>query len=203
MRIYAYICLYLIFAVPSLSYADQPQPLEALRLGVDKGIQILEDPRYADASLKKVQLQKLWEVMRQTFDFREFSRRVLASHWKNFTPRQRSQFSQTFAEFLGKLYLNQLQTRYNGEKIFYIAQKIVSESRALVEIEVLWKNVEVPVELRMIKTGGTWKVYDLTVLGINAVANYRAQFQSILQNSSPDRVIDMVRQKIHALENET
>jgi len=128
---------------------------------------------------------------------------VLAGHWKKFTPRQRNEFSQAFAEFLGKFYLGRLQTRYNGEKVFYIDQKIVSESRALVEIEVLWKNVEVPVELRMIKTGGTWKVYDLSAMGINAVANYRAQFQSLLQNSSPDQVIDIVREKISALEKGT
>jgi len=198
MRIVAYIFLYLVIAAPALSLAEQP--LEDLRRAVDKGIQILEDPRYEDASLKKVQRQKLWEVMLQTFDFREFSRRVLAGHWKKFTPRQRNEFSQVFAEFLGKFYLGRLQTRYSGEKVFYIDQKIVSESRALVEVEVLWKNVEVPVELRMIKTGGTWKVYDLSALGINAVANYRAQFQSLLQNSSPDQVIDIVREKISALE---
>jgi len=173
-----------------------------LRRGVDQGIQILEDPRYADASLKTDQQQKLWEVMLQTFDFREFSRRVLSSHYNKFTPQQRNEFSQTFAEFLGKFYLSRLQTRYNGEKIFYIDQKIVSESRALIMIEVLWKNVEVPVELRMIKKGGTWKVYDLTALGINAVANYRAQFHGILQNNTPDQVIETIKERIHRLESD-
>jgi len=201
MRIFVYIFLYLLVAVPSLSYADQP--LEDLRRKVDQGIQILEDPRYEDASLKKVQQQKLWEVMLQTFDFREFSRRVLAAHWKKFTLQQRNEFSRAFAEFLGKFYLSRLQTRYNGEKIFYISQKIVSKSRALVEIEVLWKNVEVPVELRMIKKGGTWKVYDLSALGISAVANYRAQFHGILPKNTPDQVIDIVKEKIRMLEKDT
>jgi phospholipid transport system substrate-binding protein len=201
MRIFVYVCLLIIIAAPSLSYAGQP--LEDLRRGVDQSIQILEDPRYEDASLKKVQQQKLWEVMLQTFDFREFSRRVLASHWKKFTPQQRNEFSQAFAEFLGKFYLARLQTRYNGEKIYYISQKIVSKSRALVEIEVLWKNLEVPVELRMIKKGGTWKVYDLLALGISAVANYRAQFHGILPNNTPDQVIDIVKEKIRMLGKDT
>ena len=133
MRIFAYIFLYLLIAVPSSSYAEQP--LEDLRRGIDKGIQILEDPRYEDVSLKKVQQQKLWEATLQIFDFREFSRRVLASHWKKFTPEQRNDFSRTFAEFLGKFYLRRLQARYNGEKVFYVDQKLISKSRALVEIE--------------------------------------------------------------------
>jgi ABC-type transporter MlaC component len=200
MQKFVYIILYLLIAAPALSSAGGP--LEDLQRGVDKGIQILEDPRYEDESLKTDQQQKLWEVMLQTFDFREFSRRVLSLHYNKFTPQQRNEFSQTFAEFLGKFYLSRLQTRYNGEKIFYIDQKIVSESRARIMIEVLWKNVEVPVELRMIKKGGTWKVYDLTALGINAVANYRAQFHGILQNNTPDQVIETIKERIRQLESD-
>ena len=200
MRIFAYIFLNILVAMPSLSYADQP--LEDLRRGVDQGIQILEDPRYEDASSKKIQQQKLWEVTQQIFDFREFSRRVLASHWKKFTPEQRNEFSQTFAEFLGKFYLGRVQNRYNGEKIFYVNQKLISKSRALVEIKVLWKNVEVPVELRMKKGHGTWKVYDLSALGVSAVANYRAQFHRILKNQTPSEVIETLIERIRHLERD-
>jgi len=198
MRIFAYSCLFFIVAAPLVSYADQP--LEDLRRGVDQGIQILEDSRYEDVSLKKIQQQKLWEVTLQIFDFREFSRRVLASHWKTFTPQQQNEFSQAFAEFLGKFYLTRLQTQYNGEKIFYVDQKLISQSRAVVQIKVLWKNVEVPVELRMKKKHGTWKVYDLSALGVSAVSNYRAQFYGILQNKTPDQVIETIKEKIRDLE---
>jgi phospholipid transport system substrate-binding protein len=200
MRILAYIFVYLVIAAPALSYADQP--LEDLRRGVDKGIQILEDPRYEDASMKKVQQQKLWEVTLQIFDFREFSRRVLASHWKKFTPEQRNEFSHTFAEFLGKFYLGRVQNRYNGEKIFYVDQKLISKSRALVDIKVLWKNVEVPVELRMKKKHGSWKVYDLSALGVSAVSNYRAQFNWMLQSETPDQVIETIKERIRHLESD-
>jgi len=200
MRIFAYIFFYLLVTAPSLSYAGEP--LEDLRRGVEKGIRILEDPRYEDASLKKVQQQELWEVTLQIFDFREFSRRVLAAHWRKFTPDQRDEFSQTFAEFLGKFYLGRARDRYNGEKVFYVNQRIISKSRALVDIKVLWKNVEVPIELRMIKKQGTWKVYDLSALGINAVSNYRAQFSWILRNKTPEQVIAAIREKIRHLESD-
>jgi phospholipid transport system substrate-binding protein len=200
MRIFAYIFLNLVIAAPALSLAADP--LEDLRRGVDKGIQILEDSRYEDASLKKVQQQKLWEVTLQIFDFREFSRRVLASNWKKFTPEQRREFSRTFAEFLGKFYLGRVQNRYNGEKIFYVNQKLISKSRARVGIKVLWKNVEVPVELRMKKKHGTWKVYDLSALGVSAVSNYRAQFKWMLQSETPDQVIETIKERIRHLESD-
>jgi phospholipid transport system substrate-binding protein len=201
MRLFAYICITIFIAAPALSSAGQP--LEDLRQGVEKGIRLLEDPRYEDRDLKKEQQRKLWEVMQQVFDFREFSRRVLASHWKKFTPRQRNQFSKSFAEFLGKFYLGRLQTRYNGERVDYVGQKLISNTKALVEIGVLWKNVKVPVKLRMKKKLGTWKVYDISVLGINAVSNYRAQFQSLLQKNTPNEVIASLKEKILVLEEDS
>ena len=194
MQIFTYIFLYILVTLPVLAHAQQP--LEDLRQEVEKGIQVLEDARFKDASMKKIQQQKLWEVMQQIFDFQEFSRRVLASHWKRFTPEQRDEFSQRFAEFLGKFYLSRVQRRYNGEKVFYVSQKLISESRALAEIKVLWKDVEIPVELRMKKSNGTWKVYDLTALGINAVANYRAQFHGILKKQNPEEVIATLKEKV-------
>ena len=60
MRIFAYICITMLIAAPALASAGEP--LEDLRRGIDKGIRILEDPRYEDAALKEEQQEKLWEV---------------------------------------------------------------------------------------------------------------------------------------------
>lgn len=176
------------------------QPLEALQRGIEKGIRVLEDPRYQDTSRRDEQMQKLWEVTLEIFDFREFSRRVLGSHWRKFTSGQRKEFVRLIGEFLGKSNLQKLQSRYNGEKISYINQKKTSNTRALVDIKVLWKNLEVPVTLRMRKNHGKWKVYDLSALGISAVANYRAQFHQILQKKTPEEVIDLFKTKIGEIE---
>ena len=199
MRIFFYIIILIIFGAPALALGEQP--LEALQRGIDKGITVLQDPQYQDDSQKTEQAQKLWEVTQEIFDFKEFSRRVLASHWKKFTPRQRDEFVELMGELLGKLNLRKLQSRYNGEKIFYIDQKMIRESRALVEIKVLWKNLEVPVKLRMKSKHGKWKVYDLSALGISAVANYRAQLHQILQKKSPAEVIEIFKEKIRRIES--
>ena len=198
MKIFLYIFIITLITAPALALGEQP--LEALQRGIDKGISVLEDPQYQDDSQKKEQAQKLWEVTQEIFDFKEFSRRVLASHWKKFTPRQRDEFGELMGALLGKPNLRKLQSRYNGEKVFYIDQKIISKSRALVEIKVLWKNLEVPVNLRMKKKHGKWKVYDLSALGISPVSSYRAQLQQILQKKSPEGVIEIFKEKIREKE---
>ncbi len=198
MRNTLFFLLLILVGAPSLSLG-QP-PLEALQQGIDQGISVLEDPQYQDGSQKKEQAQKLWEITQEIFDFKEFSRRVLASHWKKFTSRQREEFVELIGEFLGKLNMRKLQAKYNGEKIFYVDQKIISKSRALVEIKVLWKNLEIPVNLRMKKYRGKWKVYDLSALGISALSSYRAQLHQILQEKSPEEVIEIFKEKIREIE---
>jgi phospholipid transport system substrate-binding protein len=198
MRIFLYIIIVILFGAPALALGEQP--LEALQREVDKGISVLEDPQYQDDSDKKEQARKLWEVTQEIFDFKEFSRRVLASHWKNFTSHQREEFIRLMGELLGKPNLRKLQSKYNGEKILYTSQKLTSKTRALVEIKVLWKNLEVPVKLRMKSNHGKWKVYDLTALGISAVGNYRAQLHQILQKKSPEEAIEIFKEKIREFE---
>lgn len=193
--------LLMIAAAPSLSFAQQP--LEALRQGIAKGIRVMEDPQFEDASRKGAQQQKLREIMVELFDFKEFSKRVLGSYWNKFSPWQRDEFVNIFSEFLGKFYLGRLQNRYDGQRLNYRGQQMIGMSRALVEIEVLWRNLKIPVQLRMTNRSGQWKVYDLNVFGINAVSNYRAQFQWILSKESPQQIIGRLKEKVAELDEKS
>ena len=200
MQIFVYIYIMTLISVPAAALEEQP--LEALQRGIDKVISVLEDPNYRDDSQKDEQAQRLWEATQEIFDFKEFSRRVLATHWKKFIPRQRDEFVGLMGQFLGKLNMPKLQAKYNGEKILYFEQKLISKTRAVVEIKVLWKNLEIPVNLRMKKYRGKWKVYDLSTLGISAVGSYRAQLHQILQEKSPEEVIEIFKEKIRQIEED-
>ena len=201
MRNTAFFLLLFFTVTPSFSFAQQP--LEALQQGIDKTISVLEDPQFEDPARKQEQQQLLWEIMLQVFDFKEFSKRVLGSHWRKYNLQQRDEFVRVFSEFLGKFYLVRLQKRYNKERVKYLKQQMVSKSRALVEIEVLWRSLKIPVQLRMTNRSGQWKVYDLSVIGINAVSNYRAQFKWILSRQSPQQIIGRLRDKIAELDGKS
>jgi len=198
MRSLILVCFLILSTIPAL--ADGDQPIEALRKGVEEVLRVLQDPKYKDAEQKNAQQQKLGIVLEQLFDFREFSRRVLAAHWKDFTLSQRKEFVAVFREFLSKFYLGKLQEKYKDEILIYAGQELKTPRRALVNVQVVWKGQKVPVDLRMIKRKGLWKVYDIQVLGISAVRNYRAQFKSILMKETPAQVIERLKQKIEQIE---
>ena len=186
--------LLILFAIPSLAHSEEP--MDVLEKTVTLGIAILKDPQYQVASKKGEQQELLCDTAGQVFDFREFSRRVLASAWRNFTREQRKEFVEVFSEFLCKYYISRIQERYKDEKVIFLSQHFVGNRIAFVRVNVLWKGVEVPVEVRMLKRNSTWKVYDLVIFGISGVKNYRAQFQALFRNDSPSQVIGRIRQRI-------
>ncbi len=196
-RILLVVGLFALMMVPPSAFGEQP--IEALQKGVDEGLRILQDPKLKAADRKDVQQQELWLIVQRLFDFKEFSRRVLASNWKNFTPAQREEFVRIFAEFLGKFYLGKLQERYKEETVIYVRQELKTPNRALVYVRVVWQGREIPVDLLMLKREGLWKVCDIQVLGISAVRNYRAQFKWILKKETPAQVIDRLKQKIEQI----
>jgi phospholipid transport system substrate-binding protein len=189
-----FICVLVVLSTPSVSHSEQP--IDVLQRNINAGIAILEDPQYQDITEKNRQQEILCERAWEAFDFKEFSKRVLGSNWRTFTSSQRGQFLEVFSAFLCKYYITRLQERYTGEKVIYLSQHSQADSRALVKVSVLWKGVEVPVELRMLKRNDTWKVYDIIVLGVSGVRNYRAQFQTILLKQSPMQVIGLIEKRI-------
>ncbi|MCG6916287.1 MAG: ABC transporter substrate-binding protein [Deltaproteobacteria bacterium] len=188
------ICLLILFATPSLAHSEEPT--DVLKNTVILGIAILKDPQYKVASKKEEQRELLCNTAGRVFDFREFSRRVLALKWQSFTPEEKKEFVEVFAEFLCKYYITRLQERYNDEKVIYLSQQFIGTRVARVRVNVLWKGLEVPVEVRMLKRNSTWKVYDIVVLGISGVMNYRAQFQDLFRNESLSQIIGRIRKRI-------
>lgn len=196
----ALVAVFIIIAeLSTFAYAEQP--VDALQELIDQGTSILKDPIYKDTGQKEIQRQKLSEIVKQTVDFKEFCRHALASNWLKFKPRQRDEFTELFSKFVTVFYLAMLQDKYNNEKVILIGQNLISDSKAVVRVKVLWKDLEVPVEIKMIRRGVSWKAYDIIILGISAVGFYGSQFQAVLCKETPAQIIDRLKIKIRKIED--
>jgi len=176
--------------------AHGAQPMDTLKQSIEDGVKILKDPYFQPADRKPLQQQKLRDVLYRDFDFTEFSQRVLADKWVLFSPVQRREFVEVFARFLADYYLARLQQYYADEKLIVQGQEILAPGRARVRVNLSWRNREFAVEVRLRLRGGSWMIYDLSVLGISAVQIYRAQFQEIMRTQSPAEVIDLIKGRL-------
>lgn len=166
------------------------QPMEVLREKVGQGLVILNHHRNQGGQDRALQEARIRQLSLSIFDFAAMSRMVLAGRWHDFTSEEQAAFVKAFTHFLQETYLPLLLDRYRGEQIEYIRQVRVSPARARVEVRVVRDGKAVPVTVKMIHHGGLWKVYDLDALGFSAVANYRAQFQWLLERETPTQVIE-------------
>ncbi len=184
----------LIIAIPCS--ANGIEPLDALKVPVDQLLGILKDPQYQDAARKDAQREEIWETIRQVFNFPVMAKLALARNWKKFTPQQRKEFTNLFAELLENTYVDKIQGGYEEEKIVYLGQKMVSDSKARVRTKILRSGVDVPIVYSMLKRNDVWKVYDVKIEGVSLIKNYRTQFSHILAKDSPAQLIERLKRKI-------
>ena len=188
--------LFLILFLAGTTSLYASQPLPALKGEIDKVVDILTDPQYTDEAKKSEQYDKLWNVMANVFDFKTMSRLTLGKNWKDFSSEQKSEFSDIFAKFLGKIYLDKLQSGFSGEKVNYKGEDIITSKKAEVMTTIIRNGVETPVNYMMVKAGDTWKIYDVKIEGVSLLKNYRTQFTSILMKDKPQDLIEILKKKI-------
>jgi len=172
--------------------ADAGAPTDQLRSQVDRVLKLLEDPALQAPDKARERRVAVRKVADEIFDFGETARRALGRHWAARTPEERDEFVRLFGDLLERSYISKIEL-YGGEKIQYVSDRIDGDT-ALVQSKLLTKNgSEVPIEYRMLKKAERWLVYDVVIEGVSLVANYRTQFNKIIQTSSFQELVKKMK----------
>lgn len=190
------VCIFVILFTAAISLAQASQPMEALRKPIEKGIRLLKDPLYKDADKKDLQREKIWEIIREAFDFDAVAMRTLVRYDRNrFTLQQKKEFTDAFAEFLKSIYLDKLLGEFRDEDVDFLSQDMLTDSKALVKTMVLSRNTEIPIDYSMWRRRDKWLIYDVKIEGVSLIKNYRIQFAKILSKESPADLIERLKNK--------
>jgi phospholipid transport system substrate-binding protein len=156
-------------------------PTDQLRAQVDRVLKLLDDPALKEKP--KERRTAVRKIAEDIFDFGETARRSLGRHWAARTQAEREEFVRLFGDLLERSYISKIEL-YGGEKIQYSADRIDGD-HATVQSRLITKHgTEIPIEYRMLKRKDRWLVYDVVIEGVSLVANYRTQFNKIIQTSS-------------------
>ena len=161
---------------------------DQLRTSVDLVLKILSDPELKKEARSLERRRAIRAVANQIFDFGEISRRSLAQHWQARTPAEREEFTRLFGDLLEQSYISKIEN-YSGEKIQYLGEAVDGDRAVVRTLIVTKQGTAIPVDYRMFPQSERWRAYDVTLEGVSLVANYRAQFNTIIQRSGyPDLV---------------
>jgi phospholipid transport system substrate-binding protein len=171
-------------------------PMAVTKKTVDEALRVLRD-----TSTPLAQRQdKLRQIVAQTFDFTEMSKSALGYHWKQITPDQQKEFTDAFIAFIEDSYLSKIND-YRGQQVAFKGSRNDGPQYAQVSTDIIEPNGEDPIHVNylLLKEDGTWKIYDVTVDAISIIANYRNQFNRVMNNKGYDVLIKDLKSKQAAL----
>ncbi len=183
----------LLIVLPLQAIAATPK--ETVEKGVNNVLKTLSDPAFK-AKPKDTKIEEIGDIIGEVFDFTELSKRTLGKNWRKLNAAQKKEFTELLQKMLQGVYADRLLA-YTDQKIVFGEEKMLKKGRAEVQSNiVLSDGRKVPIFYRLTNKSGEWKVYDLIIEGVSLVKNYRTQFREILAKDSPEKLLQIMRDKV-------
>ncbi len=170
-------------------------PLDTVETSVTRLLAVLGDPALEGESGREKKKEAIRQISDVLFDFYALSRRTLGPNWKKFNPDQRKEFIALYRKLLESIYMDRL-LQYQDEKVKFIKQVSLSDTRAEVHSAIVAAGGDIPIHYKMYRKDGAWKTYDLVVENVSLVGNYRTQFNSLLAKDPPEKLLEAIREKV-------
>ncbi len=194
-KIVCVLTMLLVLGMAGLVWAGEPT--EVIRVAVDEITAILRDPKYKNPANFEEQKSRVTAKAEKFIDKRRFAQITLGRDWRRLTPAQQEEFTELYARLVEDTYVDRIR-EYSDEKVIFTGESVTGENKAEVSTLVVSKGKEIPVVYRMFKDEGRWRAYDVLVEGVSLVMNYRSQFNQLMANGGPERLLEQLRQKAKA-----
>jgi len=187
-------CFFLCYLLLLSNTVQAAEPMTLMKQTIDEVIGILKNEELKKPDKVTDRRAELRRVIGKRFDYEEMSRRSLALHWKKISAKERQEFIPLFSDLLERSYINKIES-YTDEQILY-TDETLDDGYAVVKTKIITKrNVEVPIEYRLLEKNDQWLVYDVVIEGVSLINNYRNQFNKIIRQSSYQELIHKMRDK--------
>ncbi len=194
----AFLILAATFTVGLTPARAQTSATAATQEFVNQALGILRDKQKSVVE-KRRELKPLIEAR---FDSAEMSRSTLGYHWRSLTPDQRATFTRLFTDFIEAAYLDKVQD-YAGQQVQFGQSRSLGQGYAEVDTNIVQAGKDpIPVNYLLEQTDNGWKVYDVTVDSISIIANYRNQFNRVINEQGFPKLMADLRAKQQQLGSE-
>jgi len=153
----------------------------------------------ADKSIQAGDVQKVITLVdakvMPSVDFRRMTASAVGRFWRQAAPEQQQRLQEEFKTLLIRTYSGALtQVKDQTVQLKPMRSKPEDED-VVVRTEVRGKGDPVQLDYRMEKASGGWKIYDVNVLGVWLVQNYRNSFAQEIGASGIDGLIAKLAEK--------
>ena len=153
----------------------------------------------ADKSVQAGDMTKVLAVVESQImpnvDFTRMTASAVGRTWRQATPEQQKRLQGEFKTLLIRTYSGAL-TQVKDQTIHIKPlRSVAADTEVIVRTEVLGRGDPIQLDYRMGKVVGGWKIYDLNVMGVWLVENYRTQFAQEINAKGVDGLIASLAQR--------
>lgn len=114
-------------------------------------------------------------------DLPEMSKRVLPPKvWNGASSAQRAEFQKEFTRLVIRTYASALTSYQDQEIKIYPVRGNAGNNVVVKSVITSSSSSPISVSYRLLLSGGSWKLYDMSVEGVSLISSFRSQFADIL-----------------------
>ena len=156
----------------------------------------------ADKSLKSGDVAKIMQLVDtklvQHINFRRMTALATGPSWRKATPEQQKRLQDEFKLLLVRTYAGALSQVSDQTIEVKPLRGDIDEKNLVIRTEVKGRGDPIQLDYRLEKTpgeGAGWMIYDLNVLGIWLIENYKSQFTKEINNGGLDGLINSLAER--------
>lgn len=157
----------------------------------------------ADPEIQKGNIPRVVDLVEKKIvpytDMRRTTEMSMGPNWKKATPEQQAQLVSEFKTLLIRTYSGALSQVRDQTVQFKPLRAAPTDTEVIVRTVVLGRGDPIPLDYRLEKTPAGWKVYDINILGVWLVENYRNQFSNQINQNGIEGLITFLKDRNKAL----
>ena len=148
----------------------------------------------ADKSIQAGDIRKVIALVDQKVlpyvNFQRMTAAAVGRYWRQATPEQQKRLQDEFKLLLVRTYSGALSQVSAEQKVELKPMRSQpTDNEVVVRTEIRGKGDPIQLDYRLEKAGDTWKIYDVNVLGVWLVENYRNSFAQEIGANGIDGLI--------------
>ena len=189
-----------ILTLGMIGFAGSAAAQEAPDVFVKRISQEVLETAKNDKDIQSGNQQKILDVVQSKIlpnvDFQRMTALAAGRYWREATPEQQKRLSEEFRDLLVYTYAGAIAQIRDQQLEFKPMRNDPSDTDVEVRSQVVQQRGE-PIQLnyRLTKTGNTWKIYDLNVLGAWLVETYKGNFASEISKGGIDGLIKTLAER--------
>ncbi|MDO5624998.1 MAG: ABC transporter substrate-binding protein [Pseudomonadota bacterium] len=186
-----------VAAAPWAHAADETPNAMVTRLSTELLNTVKADKTMREGDINRIMSVVDAQIM-PNVNFTRMTASATGPAWRRATPEQRQQLQQQFKTLLVRTYAGALR-QVNNQSIEVLPMRgQPTDPEVVVRTLVRGQGDPVQVDYRMERTpgqGNGWKIYDLNVMGVWLVDNYRPQFAQQINAGGIDALIKSLAER--------